>query len=411
MAYIETRPAARSAFPRRALIIALLSLACTFAVVLSGHSAGFLQRVEQGFADIRTALFSDRVTGDHPDIVIVSVGENVSATRATFDKRVIEADRAQLARLIEAIDESAPRAIGFDVPLLGAGDSTKDQLLQRAIREAKARVVIAARTSSSESNLERRAWLDRFVSGTGRPVGHITTLYDEGLGRAVSVDSGAQVAGKVPDSFALLMARMLRPEVRRDFSDIAWLQKVDDRGTFSQFLNFGGQQPFRMLFADDLLDNTKQVPTRSLAGRLVLVTTGIAEIERHKTPLTLWTGEALAPIQIQAQAIAQFLDRRAINGIDSRTTRLALFSLACAAGLIGWFRGPGLHIVGTLIAIVALIAIDGLAYSMRDLALPLVPALIVWLLGEAAGLSLRGVLNWEERYGFKWPIEEPSRQA
>lgn len=409
MAYIETRPGTRSAFPRRSLLIALVSLACTFTVVLSGHSAGFLQPIEQGFADMRTALFSDRVSGDHPDVVIVSVGDNVTATRATFDKRTIEVDRAQLARLIEVIDDSAPRAIGFDVPLAGAGDSAKDQALQRALREAKARVVIAARTASVEASPERRVWLDRFISGTGRPVGHVTTIYDEGLGRAVAVDSGVQAIGRVPDSFALLMARTLRPEVRRDFGDIAWLQKVDEPGVLSQVLNIGGQQPFRMLFADDLLDPAKPTPARALAGRLVLVTTGIAEIERHKTPLTLWTGETLAPIQIQAQAIAQLLDRRAINGIDSRTTRLALFALACAAGLIGWFRGPGLHVVGTLIAVVALIAIDALAYSMRDLALPLVPALIVWLLGEAAGRSLRGILDWEERHGFKWPLEESSR--
>lgn len=270
-------------------------------------------------------------------------------------------------------------------------------------------MVIASRTSGTEGNLERRAWLDRFIAGTGRPTGHVTTHYDEGLGRAVAVDSGTASVGRVPESFALLMARALRPEVRREFSDIAWLQKVEDRGWFSQVLNVGGQQPFRMLFADDLIDTTKQMPTRALAGRLVLVTTGIAEIERHKTPLTLWTGEALAPIQIQAQAIAQIIDRRGINGIDSRTTRLALFALACAAGLIGWFRGPGLHIVGTLIAIVALIAIDAMAYSMRDLALPLVPALIIWLLGEAAGRSLRSILNWEERNGLKWPLEEQSK--
>ena len=147
MASIETRAAARSAFPRRALFIALVTLGCTFAVVLSGHSTGFLQRIEQGFTDIRTALFSDRITGDHPDIVIVSVGANVSATRATFGRDSIDMDRGQLARLIDAIDDSAPRAIGFDVPLLGAGDATKDQSLQRALREAKARVVIASRTS------------------------------------------------------------------------------------------------------------------------------------------------------------------------------------------------------------------------------------------------------------------------
>ena len=118
MAYLEVRPAPKTSFPRRWLIVALISLLGAFAVVLSGHSAGFLQPLEQGAADLRTAFFSDRIVGDHPEIVIVSVGDNVSATRATFDRANVEVDRAQLARLIDVIDESAPRAIGFDVPPL-----------------------------------------------------------------------------------------------------------------------------------------------------------------------------------------------------------------------------------------------------------------------------------------------------
>jgi hypothetical protein len=252
---------------------------------------------------------------------------------------------------------------------------------------------------------ERRAWLDRFSAGTGRPVGHISTLYDEGHGRAVAVDSAAQAIGPVPNSFALLMARALRPEAQRDFGSIAWLQKVDANSWLSRYSSVGGQQPFRTVYADEIIDNTKPLPTRVLAGRLVLVSTGLAEIERHRTPLTVWTGDTLAPIQIQAQAIAQILDRRTVNEVSARTLRLALFTLACIAGLVGWYRGPGWHVLATLLTVVVLLGLDAAAYALRDLALPIVPGLVAWLLGETAGRALRGVHDWEERNGLPWPIE------
>ena len=58
------------------------------------------------------------------------------------------------------------------------------------------------------------------------------------------------------------------------------------------------------------------------------------------------------------------------------------------------------------LALVVLIVADMMAYSWYGLALPLVPALIVWLLGETAGRCLRRMLRWEERHGHRWPLEE-----
>ncbi len=406
MADIENRPAPHSgSFPRNAFLLVLVSIAAAFAVVLSGHSTGFLQRFEQGFADFRGALFSDRITSDHPDVVIISVGGNVTRSRATFDRAAVEFDRAQLARLIEQIDESAPRAIGFDVPLRGAGDPSKDEALQKALREAKARVVVGVRSDSAQNNPERATWLSRFIAGTGRAAGHISTFYDEGQGRAVRVEGPASKTGRLPNSFALLVARALRPETVADHGTIAWLQKVDEDSWLARYISVGGQQPFRTLYAEELLDANRPLAARQLAGRLVLVTTGIAEIERHRTPLTSWTGEALAPIQIQAQAIAQLLDRRSVGEVLPQTLRLGLFTLACLAGIIGWYRGPGWHVPGTLLALAILLMADAMAFSWRDLALPIIPAAIVWLLAEAAGRGLRRIVVWEERNGQSWPIE------
>jgi CHASE2 domain-containing sensor protein len=405
MAYIHNQRTLTDVppFPRWSLLVAVAALLAAFAVVLSGHGSQLLLRLEQGAADFRTALFSERLSGDHPDIVIVSVGDNVNATSATFDRRTVDVDRNQLSRLIDAIDDSAPRGIGFDVPLAGATDQIRDLTLQRSLREAKARVVIGMREPRGEMSLERRTWLDRFIQGTGRPVGHISVIYDGA--RVTGVDSGVQALGPVPDSFALLMARTLRPEARRSFGQLAWLQKVEDGGFLTRFMNVGAQQPFRVLYAQDLLDTSKPLPTRQLAGRIVLVTSGLAEIERHRTPLTIWSGESAAPIQIQAQAIAQMLDGRTITEMQPRSLRLFLFTLACLAGLIGWYRGGGWSVLGTFGALIGLLAMDAMAYTWYGLMLPIVPALLLWLLGEIAGRSLRRILEWEERHGHQWPLE------
>lgn len=398
-------------FPRWSVPVVMAAIAAAFLLVLSSERVPLLPSVERGLSDFRTALFSDRISGDYPDIVIVSVGENVSSTRATFSGRDVEVDRSLLARVVDAIDASAPRAIGIDVPLNGASDPAKDQSLQRALREAKARIVIGLRSSPTQAPPERRAWLERFVAGTGRAVGHISTLYDVAQKRAIAVDSGALAIGPIPDSFSLLMARALRPNVQRDFGQIAWLQRGDDSGWLSRWINIGAQQPFRVIYADDLFDEKLQGVNRQLTGRLVLVTTGLAEIERHRTPVTIWTGEEVAPIQIQAQAIAQLLDGRGLFVLEPRAFRLLLFALACMAGLVGWYRGPGWHIAGTLFVLMLLVGADALAYSWYNLILPVIPGVVVWLLGETAGRGLRRIMRWEERNGQRWPIEEDVRAA
>jgi len=48
---------------------------------------------------------------------------------------------------------------------------------------------------------------------------------------------------------------------------------------------------------------------------------------------------------------------------------------------------------------------DAMAYTWYGLMLPIVPALLLWLLGEIAGRSLRRILEWEERHGHQWPLE------
>lgn len=393
----------REPFPRRSLLIVLLGALAAFTVVLSGQASEWLQRAEQFYADFRTSLFTERMVGDHPDIAIISVGENVDANRSTFGAKA-QVDRARLAKLIEIIDEGAPRAIGIDVPLKAATDPVKDLTLQRALREAKARVILGVREEQGEVGQEQRAWSERFAAGTGRAVGHIASIYEGS--RVVRYDSGALALSRTPDSFATLMARALRPEVRRNFGRIAWLQKVDGDGWLSRWINLGAQQPFPLLYGEEIIDNVKALPPRALSNKLVVVTSGFAEVERHRTPLTAWNGEAVPAAVVQAQAIAQLIDGRTVTELQPRTSRLLLFWIAAFAGIIGWYRRPGYNIGGWALALAAVVVADLFAYGWFGLTLPAVQALVVWILGEAAGRSLRRILRWEEAHGRRWPIEE-----
>jgi CHASE2 domain-containing sensor protein len=396
-------------FPAWAVFFALLAAAAAFAVILSGYGAFVVQRAEQVYSDFRTSLLSDRIISDHPDIVMVSVGENATPSRTTFGGR-IEIDRAQLARLIDAIDDSSPRAIGFDVALSGQSEAAKDQALQRALRDAKSRVVLGVRPDRGELSVDRRAWVNRFLTETGRAKGHITAI-QEGA-RVVRVDGGELAIGPIPDSFATLMARARLPDTPRLFGPIAWLQKVDDASVFSRFLNIGGQQPFRVLYADDLLDATKPLPTRQLANKLVIVTSGLGELDgRITTPLTAWTRETVAPIQVQAQAIAQLVDGRTAGDLPARTSRLLLFALACLGALAGWYRSRGWNIGAAVLTLLVLFVLDSVFFAWFNINLPLVEGLVTWILGEIVGRQMRRILQWEERYGQPWPIDQSPSDA
>lgn len=382
---------------------AIVATLAAFAVVLSGQGSDWMQRAEQYYGDIRTSLFTDKIGGDHPEIVLISVGDNVDARRSTLGQKV-EVDHARLARLIEIVDDDAPRAIGIDVPFTGPTDPVKDLTLQRALREAKARVVFGVREDLQGVNQQGRIWSEKFIAGTGRAVGHIASLYEGS--RVVRYDFGALALSRTPDSFATLMARAQKQEVRRNFGRIAWLQKVDYDGWFTRWFNLGAQQPFRLFYGEEIADNAKALPPRALSNRLVLITSGFAEIERHRTPLTAWSGEAVPPAQIQAQAIAQLLDGRTIADLPPRTSRMLLFTIAALAGIFGWYRRAGLSIGGWLLALVTLIVADVLAFSWLGLSLPALQAIVTWFLSEAAGHSLRRLLRFEEAHGRPWPIDE-----
>lgn len=390
-------------FPARSVFFALVASLAAFAVILNGYGSVIVKQVEQFYSDFRTSLLSDRIAADHERVVIVSVGEGATSRGVNLGQTRTDVDRSMLARLIDVIDENAPRAIGLDIVLRGAGERSRDEALQRALREAKAQVVIGVRPDTIVPGSDRWRWTEQFMQGTGRRIGHISAIREGD--RVVGFDAPELAMGRIPDSFATLMARAQSPTVRTSFGPIAWLQRVDDSSFFSRIFNIAGQQPFRVLYADDLLDSSKPSPTRLLVNKLVIVTSGLGEIDgRLRTPLTAWSNETVAPIQVQAQAIAQLVDGRTAGALPARTNRTLLFAIACIGGLVGWYRSRGWNIGGLVLSILFLLVLDSAFYAWFNIQLPVVEGVAVWVLAEIAGRQLRRILQWEEAYGKPWPI-------
>ena len=94
--------------------------------------------------------------------------------------------RARLAKLIRAVTEQKPKAIGMDILLPEAEDEANDSALAEAIQSAPSMVLAAKISSSPTGNL----WMDprpRFAAAA-KGVGHVQAIIDfDGLCRSIPV--------------------------------------------------------------------------------------------------------------------------------------------------------------------------------------------------------------------------------
>ena len=146
-------------------------LACMFAVVTSfilvdlvPRFAPGLLRFEYALADMRTALLSDQLPSQHPDVAVVGITDQ---TLSDYKIR-LPIDRMLLSRLIEAIDAAGAKAIGIDLLFYRTTPADNDEMFINAVKNARAKVVIAAadeRLGLSQLQLDKQR---EFLALTGR---------------------------------------------------------------------------------------------------------------------------------------------------------------------------------------------------------------------------------------------------
>ena len=366
----------RALFPRPFLLSAVFALLATLllAEVVPRFAPGLL-RFDHMMGDLRTAYLSDRLPSQHPQVAIVSI------TDATLkDSKVRQpVDRGLLARIVEAADAAGAAAIGLDFLFVQVTPPDNEDLLVDAIRRARAKVVLAAadeRVGLGKAQMDRQAV---FIAKAGRPAGYanLATERDWVIRFRAGPGSG-KAFGK---SFSTLLAESAGATANESYRRIAWLLEPHD-----------GYDTFLTIPAETLLqaqtETGGQLARAGLKGKIVIVGGTFPDIDRHLTPLSSPTGELQPGALIHAHMVAELVDKRHINQLETNSLamKLELMALAALAFLVGWrtrMRGQGL-LFGTA-ATVAIIAVDTFVFWYWRIILPVVLALIAWFLGGFTG--------------------------
>ena len=385
--------------PVLALFGIVTALLVTAALLAANSVAPALVRLEHFAADGRTALLADRTDRQHPEIVIVTVDEEVLSRFAGHHYRS-PTDRGVLARLVTVIARANPHAIGLDYIFDRPTEAAKDKLLADTLRLAGARVVLGAADLRAGLTPAQRAWQNEFLASTGREAGHLSLTYDrDDIVRYVSRPASA---GPYRLGFAELLARDVAPPPERaKFPSVQPIAPDDYRNHRIAWLKVEGQpaeNTFRTLPATALLDaETRTDRTLATAlgsllrNRVVLIGGDFADLDRHLTPLTALGAPKLPGVQLHAHMVAQIIDRRSITHTPPWTDPVILLGLTLMGFMIGAYWDVEKFVYGA--GVTVLIAADIAVFLTFRTIMPFTLPLFGWLagawFGRNAGFFLR----------------------
>ncbi len=135
-----------------------------------------LSIIEQSLIDYRMAQAWDRLPAEYPSIVIVTISEDDLVDYKDW----IVTPRDLLARVVAAVDEMSPRAIGLDYYFVSAQTPERDEQLLTALRQAKAAMVIGAVQNPDVFTQRQLEFQKSFVAASGRQAGFLSVARDAG---------------------------------------------------------------------------------------------------------------------------------------------------------------------------------------------------------------------------------------
>ena len=387
---IETE---RSALSRKWLVSLIgIVWAGVLAFALAGFSqAGLLpEGPDEWTYDWRTLLFSPTADGPRKDIAVVVIDDD---SMADYDY-VSPIDRGFMATLVRALDAAEPRAIGLDFIYDRKSEPDKTEALIGAIHDVKAPIVFGAVDlrirSLQKDNLN---YQEDFIAKTGREAGHVFFARD--VQKLTIADQVVRYMGErapaPPDrkSLAQLLAEKsggIPSEPETPY--ITWLLAPGSSDLFPLFRvprHEPGSGP------DVILPASWRA---ALKDRVVLVGGAFRDRDRHLTPLSIWDGQKIPGVLIQAQILAQLLDGRSIHEIGWMSELILLAAVAFLGFLCGqqqrlkrydWL----LYFLG----LAALILAGIVLFWGYSVIIPSTTLFFAWTLGITGGHYARGGLQ------------------
>lgn len=360
---------------------------------------------EHAAADYRTAMLADRRADFHPDVVLVTVGDETLARHAGQPYRS-PTDRAVLARLVTILDRAEPRVIGLDYLLDRPTEPDKDRRLVEALAAASSRVVIAAADERAGLSEDELAFQDRLIAATGREAGHAQLVYDRD--EVVRYLPRPYPRGRYPASFAEALAAgaPASPAVATK-PPVVPIAAGDHRNHRIAWLRVDGSPPelaFKTIAAEILLDAEARGQNGVLTAlgsrlrdRIVIVGGDFTDLDRHETPLGAIGAPRLQGAALHAHMAAQFVDGRSVTHAPAWAEPILTMSL-CLFGILVGLRYDLVRFsypLGTAV----LIGLDVIIFMAFRVILPFTLPLLAWVAGAWIGRNadLLGTLTRPRR--------------
>jgi CHASE2 domain-containing sensor protein len=365
--------------------------AAALAVALVGLSrAGALpEGPDEWSYDWRTLLFSPTAKTPSKEIAVLLIDEE---TLADYDY-LSPVDRGFMATLLQAVDAASPRAIGVDFIFERRSEEGKTQKLIDTIRTVKAPIVFGAIDLRIRSLKDEIKYQEDFIARTGREAGHVFFARD--ITKFKIADQTVRYMGErapaPPDrkSFAQLLAEKSGRTIAEPATPyIFWMLPPPGDDLFPTFRvprHAPGSGP------DTVLPPSWR---NALKGRIVLIGGGFPDRDRHLTPLSIWDGEKMPGVMIQAQILSQLLDGRSIRALGWPLELMLLMVVALIGFLISQsLGGKRYDLVFYVIGLGALLAIGILFFWQASVIAPSTTLFFAWTLGITGGHYAHGVLQ------------------
>jgi len=345
-----------------------------------------LLKLEHWTADWRTVLLSDRHLSTHPDLAIVVIN-NDTLEPYPF---MLPIDRGLQADVVAAVERAGARAIALDFYFIKGTIRETDERFIRALGSVKHRLILGAYENTSALKPEQLAYQYDFLGRLEAPVGYLNLNRDSDD----VVRSRAMPPARVRyrESFSALVADAAGRKQREVPERIAWLLPPHD-----------GNSTFLRIEAHKLLDASAGEAAR-LKDRVVIIAGEFPYFDRHRTPLTLWTGADMTGAEIHAHMAAELIDgNRSYSELTPLQARTFLAGLATLGFVLGWrFRTRRLDFLDWRVASMAVVVADALVFKFAHLVLPFTLAAFAWVLGVTLGTQTRGASAWlAHKFGWR----------
>ncbi len=334
--------------------------------------------------------FSKRLDKPYPNVAVVVV--DADSLEKSGVPATVPVDRGWMAKLITAVSQQGPAAIGLDFYFTSAIDPVKDEQLTAAIRDAKTPIVLAAVNDEFLRTDSQRNFQRAFIQKVNRPAGHIylqqsKEIFTLGDKATRGVDHG--LSGGRYTSFSSTLARL--PEVEATFGArkipdgtqrIDWLLPPEDGETFT------------LIPAHEILLPGADAVLPALKNKVVLIGPDFAGLDQHSVPFSLGSDQADYPgIFVHAQALAQILDKRFFFNWTSEQQFFLLYAIGLLGAVAGWAfhntRADLILGIGGSLVIIALSA----PFFIAHVPFPTALAILSWALSISIAQRIR---SWRE---------------